>query len=119
VKIYTHLGMGDMRSVYESMQVDVLAERARAAVESGYRALKAVFIPYTHYTASPKDIDHAARMMESLRAAVGPDTEILVDFHRRPASVGGAAPHFAISTPRRLSGAPGAHPPPQQSGPRR
>jgi galactonate dehydratase len=99
VKVYTHLGMGDMRAVYESMQVDVLAERARAVVESGYRALKAVFIPYTHYTASPKDIDHAARMMESLRAAVGPDIEILVDFHGRPASVGAAVAYIEAIAP--------------------
>ena len=99
VKVYTHLGMGDMRAVYESMQVDVLAERARAVVESGYLALKAVFIPYTHYTASPKDIDHAARMMESLRAAVGPEIEILVDFHGRPASVGAAVAYIEAIAP--------------------
>jgi galactonate dehydratase len=102
VKVYTHLGMGDMRSVYESMEIDVMVERARAVVESGYRALKAVFIPYTHYTATTKDIDHAARMMESLRTAVGPDIEIMVDFHGRPASSGAALAYIdaiAAGTP--------------------
>ena len=99
VKIYTHLGMGDMRSVYESMQIDVMVERARAVVASGYRALKAVFIPYTHYTATTKDIDHVARMMAALRAAVGPDVEIMVDFHGRPASVSAALAYIDAVAP--------------------
>ena len=51
VPVYTHLGMGDMRAVYETMQPGPLVERALALVEKGYRAMKVVFIPYTHYTA--------------------------------------------------------------------
>jgi len=99
VKVYTHLGMGDMRSVYESMEIDVMVERAQAVVAAGYRALKAVFIPYTHYTATTKDIDHAARMMESLRAAVGPEVEIMVDFHGRPASASAALAYIDAVAP--------------------
>jgi galactonate dehydratase len=99
VKVYTHLGMGDMRSVYESMQIDVMTERAKQVVSSGYRALKAVFIPYTHYTAATKDIDHAARMMESLRLAVGPEIEIMVDFHGRPASASAALAYIDAIAP--------------------
>src|SRR5882762_5251688 len=99
VKVYTHLGMGDMRSVYESMEIGVMVEKARAVVESGYHALKAVFIPYTHYTTATKDIDHAARMMESLRTAVGPDIEIMVDFHGRPASPGAALAYIDAIAP--------------------
>ena len=90
VKVYTHLGMGDMRSVYETDAIDALADRGREIVEKGYTALKAVFIPYTHYTASGKQVDHVARMMRALRGAVGPDVEIMVDFHGRPASAGAA-----------------------------
>src|SRR5882757_274554 len=99
VKVYTHLGMGDMRSVYESMEIGVMVDKARAVVESGYHALKAVFIPYTHYTTATKDIDHAARMMESLRAAVGPDIEIMVDFHGRPASPSAALAYIDAIAP--------------------
>jgi galactonate dehydratase len=99
VKVYTHLGMGDMRAVYESMQIDVMTERAKAVVASGYRALKTVFIPYTHYTATTRDIDHAARMMESLREAVGPEIEIMVDFHGRPASPGAALAYIDAIAP--------------------
>ena len=101
VKVYTHLGMGDMRSVYESMEPAVLAERARAVVDLGYRALKVVFIPYTHYTASLRDVEHAGRMMEVLRTAVGPDVEIMVDFHGRPASAGAALAYIDAITPGR------------------
>jgi galactonate dehydratase len=99
VKVYTHLGMGDMRAVYESMQIDLLTDRARAVVAAGYRALKTVFIPYTHYTATIKDVDHAARMMQSLREAVGPDIEIMVDFHGRPASASAALAYIDAIAP--------------------
>jgi len=101
VKVYTHLGMGDMRSVYESMDPAVMVERARAVVELGYRALKVVFIPYTHYTASIRDVEHVGRMMEVLRAAVGTDVEIMVDFHGRPASAGAALAYIDAITPGR------------------
>jgi len=51
VRVYTHLGMGDMRAVYETSDEGPLVERAVEVVAKGYRAFKAVFIPYTHYTA--------------------------------------------------------------------
>ena len=63
VPVYTHLGLGEMTAVYESLDEAPLVERAREVVERGYRALKAVFIPYTHYTASPRQIDKVARCM--------------------------------------------------------
>ena len=50
VRVYTHLGMGDMRAVYETSDEGPLVERALEVVDKGYRAFKAVFIPYTHYT---------------------------------------------------------------------
>ncbi len=70
VGVYTHLGMGDMRAVYETDSVSALVERAREVVESGYRAFKAVFVPYTHYHAPLPQVDKVARMMEAMRAAV-------------------------------------------------
>jgi galactonate dehydratase len=101
VKVYTHLGMGEMRAVYESMQIEPLIERAATVMEKGYKALKAVFIPYTHYSASLPDIDRVARMMEFLRATVGPDFDIMVDFHGRPASVGAALAYIQALEPGR------------------
>lgn len=90
VAVYTHLGMGDMRAVYETDSVALLAERAQQVVEAGYRAFKAVFIPYTHYHAPLGEVDKVARMMEQLRCTVGDSVEIMVDFHGRPASAGAA-----------------------------
>ena len=101
VKVYTHLGLGDMRAVYESMQLEPLIERAATVAEKGYKALKAVFIPYTHYSAPLPDIDRVARMMEALRKTVGPEFDIMVDFHGRPASIGAALAYLQALEPAR------------------
>ena len=45
VRTYTHLGMGDMGSVYETSGRTELSERGRAVVEAGYDAVKVVSIP--------------------------------------------------------------------------
>ena len=101
VKVYTHLGMGDMKAVYETDTVEPLVERAQEIVERGYHALKAVFIPYTHYTPSIRDIDRVAGMMDALRSAVGPDIDIMVDFHGRPASASAALAYIRALEPGR------------------
>jgi galactonate dehydratase len=101
VRVYTHLGLGDMRAVYETMDAAPLVERAQEVVALGYRAFKAVFVPYTHYHAPLPGIDKVARMMEALRAAVGPGIEIMVDFHGRPASVGAALAYVEALAPGR------------------
>jgi galactonate dehydratase len=101
VPVYTHLGMGDMQAVYETMQPEPLAEAAQAVVEAGYRALKVVFIPYTHYTAHTRAVDHVARLMQALREAVGENIDIMVDFHGRPASVAAALDYIRAIQPGR------------------
>jgi len=101
VRVYTHLGMGDMRAVYETETVEQLARRARDVLERGYRALKVVIVPYTHYSAPLSQIDRAARMMRSLRDAVGPEVEIMVDFHGRPASAAAALAYVDALAPGR------------------
>jgi len=87
LRTYTHLGMGNMGSVYETSGKRELAERGQAVVEAGYQALKVVSIPYVHYTASNRIIDQVGEAMMSLRQAVGDDVDIMVDCHGRPASV--------------------------------
>ena len=101
VAVYTHLGLGDMRSVYETTQVAALVDAALAVVEKGYRAVKVVFIPYTHYTAPVRAVDHVAKLMQGLREAVGDDVEIMVDFHGRPASVAAALDYIRAIEPGR------------------
>ncbi|MCP3387807.1 galactonate dehydratase [Bradyrhizobium sp. CCGB12] len=101
VKVYTHLGLGDMRAVYETLEAEPLVQRAREVTAKGYRAFKAVFIPYTNYTASLSEVDKVARMMEALRAAVGPSVEIMIDFHGRTASVSAALAYIEALAPAR------------------
>jgi galactonate dehydratase len=101
VKVYTHLGLGDMRAVYETLDAEPLVERARAVVYKGYRALKAVFIPYTHYHAPLPEVAKVARLMAALREAVGPAVEIMVDFHGRPASAAAALAYIDALAPSR------------------
>jgi len=84
IKIYTHLGMGDMKAVYkDTMNVSGLIEHAQKLVDLGYSAFKVVFIPFTHYTVTNKDLKNVNHLMSSLRDKVGDDIEIMVDFHGR------------------------------------
>jgi galactonate dehydratase len=99
VKVYTHLGLGDMRAVYETLDAEPLVQRAREVADKGYYAFKAVFIPYTNYTASLPEIDKVARMMEALREAVGPSIDIMIDFHGRTASVAAALAYIEALAP--------------------
>ncbi|CAH1651792.1 Galactonate dehydratase [Hyphomicrobiales bacterium] len=101
VPVYTHLGLGDMKSVYETMEVASLVESALAVVERGYRALKVVFIPYTHYTTTIRNVDHVEKLMMGLREAVGDEVEIMIDFHGRPASVAAALDYIRVLAPGR------------------
>jgi galactonate dehydratase len=101
VRIYTHLGIGEQSAVYETMDAGALVERARAVVERGYRALKVVCIPYTHYTASPSQLRHVDTLMAGLREAVGDDIEIMVDFHGRCASSAAALQYIEVLAPYR------------------
>ncbi|MBV9705020.1 MAG: galactonate dehydratase [Methylobacteriaceae bacterium] len=101
VKVYTHLGLGDMRHVYETETAESLVERALAVIDKGYRAVKVVCIPYTHYHAVNRGVDAVGGMLAQLRKAVGPDIDIMIDFHGRPASVAAAMPFIEACAPAR------------------
>ena len=101
VRVYTHLGLGDMRAVYETLDAEPLLARAHEVVAKGYRAFKAVFIPYTHYHAPLPEVDKVGRMMEALRKAVGPNIDVMVDFHGRPASAAAALAYIDALAPGR------------------
>ena len=101
VRVYTHLGLGDMRAVYETETAEQLIGRAHEVMARGYRAMKVVIIPYTHYSAPGPQIDRVARMMAALREAAGPEVEIMIDFHGRPASVGAALAYIEAVEPGR------------------
>ncbi|GAA0948950.1 enolase C-terminal domain-like protein [Pseudonocardia zijingensis] len=96
VRVYTHLGLGDMRSVYDTVDEGQLRERAAKVVEQGYDALKVVLIPYGGHLSTPADRRHVDRMMSVLRSTVGPDVDIMIDFHARPASPAAALQYIEI-----------------------
>lgn len=99
VRVYTHLGLGDMKSVYETFDVGALREKALAVVEKGYDALKVVFIPYSHYSVDIPSRRHVGRLMKALREAVGETVDIMIDFHGRPASIAGALQYIEELAP--------------------
>ncbi|ANN80484.1 D-galactonate dehydratase [Bordetella flabilis] len=90
VRLYTHLGLGDMKAVYETFDHGKLRDSALQVVEKGYDALKVVFIPYGNHVASVGARKHVGRLMETVRSAVGDGVDIMVDFHGRPGSIAAA-----------------------------
>ncbi|MGE0800043.1 MAG: enolase C-terminal domain-like protein [Lautropia sp.] len=90
VRVYTHLGLGDMRSVYETFDKERLRNKALEVVAKGYDALKVVFIPFGGFAARIPERKHVGLLMKTLRESVGDGVEIMIDFHGRPASIGAA-----------------------------
>ena len=99
VHVYTHLGLGDMRSVYDTTDTGLVREKAAAVVEQGYDALKVVFIPYGAHLTVAAQRRHVDKLMSALRDTVGPDIDIMVDFHGRPASVAAALQYIEVLAP--------------------
>lgn len=99
VQVYTHLGLGEMDAVYNSLDVSSLVERGIAVKEQGYKAMKVVNVPYTHYTAPVAAVDEFQRGMAALREAIGNDIELMVDFHGRCASAGAALAYLRALAP--------------------
>jgi len=86
VRMYTHLGGGEMKSVYETFDAGPLIDRAHAVVEKGYTALKVVFVPYSQPLMGLPAVKHFASLMGRLREAMGDAVDIMVDFHGRTAT---------------------------------
>lgn len=99
VRVYTHLGLGESDAVYGTFDPEPLADRARAVKEMGYDALKVVFIPYGGAVYAPADCRRVEILMATLRDAVGPDFDLMVDFHGRPGSVAAALQMIERLTP--------------------
>jgi len=116
LRTYTHLGLGNMRAVYESSSSAAIVEHARRVTQAGYEALKVVCIPYSHYVAPNADVDRVARMIGDLRDAVGPDIDIMVDFHGRPASVNAAMDYINVIAGARVMFAEEPVPPEDVAG---
>ncbi len=83
VRMYTHLGGGDMKAVYQTFDPQPLIELAHAVVARGYTALKVVFVPYSEPLMGRQYVRQFAQMFEQLRIAVGDTIDIMIDFHGR------------------------------------
>lgn len=101
VKVYTHLNMGEVVAVYDTDGVEPLKEHAQKVVDNGYRALKVVIIPFSHYGVSVKQVNNVAAMAEALRETVGDDFDLMFDFHGRPASAAAALAYIEAIAPIR------------------
>jgi len=83
VRMYTHLGGGNMKSVYETFDPAPLIDLALAVVARGYTAIKVVCVPYSEPLMSFSYVKKFAQAIERLRRAVGDGVDIMIDFHGR------------------------------------
>ncbi len=86
VRMYTHLGGGDMKAVYETQYFSdpqVFVERALEVKSRGYSAVKVLITPPTESLNPIAAYRYAESMMAALRAACGEEMDIMVDCHGR------------------------------------
>jgi galactonate dehydratase len=103
VRMYTHLGGGDMKAVYQSQweaDPQVFVDRALEVVGRGYNAVKVLITPPTESLNSIAAYRYAERMMEAIRLAVGESIDIMVDCHGRH-SLGNAVEFCRVLAPYR------------------
>src|SRR6204780_5722452 len=103
VRMYTHLGGGDMRAVYESQESSdssIFVDRALEVIAKGYTAVKVLITPPTESLNSIAAYKYAESTMEALRLAVKDDVDIMVDCHGRH-SLGNAVEFCRVLAPYR------------------
>lgn len=83
VRVYNHLGGGKMTSMYESTEPQEFAERARLVKDMGYTALKFMAVPRTEPVEGTRSVKYAAKLVETVRDAVGDEMDLMVDLHAR------------------------------------
>jgi galactonate dehydratase len=83
VRVYDHLGGGQMEALYLQDTAQEMAERARESVAAGYTALKVLVVPKTLPLDGSAPLRHAETLMAAIREAVGPDVDVMVDLHAR------------------------------------
>jgi galactonate dehydratase len=83
IRMYDHLGGGEMKSLYLDDTAEVMAARARQSVDEGYNAVKVLVVPRTEPLEGVKVLRHAETTMAAIREAVGPDVDVMVDLHAR------------------------------------
>jgi len=69
--MYTHLGGGAMKAVYETFDPGPLIDLALEVIAKGYTAVKVVFIPYSEPLMGVPAVKKLGELMGKLRQAVG------------------------------------------------
>jgi galactonate dehydratase len=101
VRLYDHLGGGEMDSVYHTLGPEEAREKARESVQAGFDAIKLeVVIPRTAPLDGAAVLRHADAVMGAVRETVGDDVELMVDLHGR-SSPQMAAQYFHVLEPYR------------------
>lgn len=83
VRMYTHLGGGEMKAVYESFDPARLIDLALKVISQGYTAVKVVCVPYAEPLIGRPLIRHFAEVIGKLRSAIGDSIDLMIDFHGR------------------------------------
>jgi galactonate dehydratase len=83
VRMYTHLGGGSMKAVYESFDPGPVIDLAHQVVGRGYTAVKVVCVPYSEPLMNVSYVKKFAGVLGKLREAVGDSVDIMIDFHGR------------------------------------
>ena len=86
IRLYCHLGGGNLESFYETPvdNAKQFADLAQQAVEEGFTAFKSMAVPPTMPIEGLKPIRIAEACVAAMREAVGDDIDIMVDCHARP-----------------------------------
>jgi galactonate dehydratase len=83
IRVYNHLGAGQMKSMYESTEPQEFAERALMVKEAGYTGIKFMAVPRTEPIEGVNSVRYAESLVRAVREAVGPEMDIMVDLHAR------------------------------------
>jgi galactonate dehydratase len=83
IRVYDHLGGGEMEKIYLEDAPQQVAESALNCVEAGFDAVKTLGVPLTKPVDNMKMVRRAEQAMAAIRDAVGDDVDILVDLHGR------------------------------------
>jgi galactonate dehydratase len=83
IRMYDHLGGGEMNSLYLQDTVEQMTERARESLAAGYTALKVLVVPRTEPLEGSAPLRQAERLFGALRETVGDDIDLMIDFHGR------------------------------------
>ena len=83
VRLYDHLGGGEMSAIYDLNDPGQFGELARESVEAGYSAIKVLAVPRTEPLEGSRPLRFAEQVMAALRDAVGYDVDLMVDLSGR------------------------------------